>query len=108
MPALFGLQRTQDHLLTTLEAGFQAVSNEYKIPLGDFPEADSYRETMRDWIDRGQTMARLPCDNPTLWDDLNASLETDISSLMKNRGAETRGVLNPHPPTPNPLLNPKL
>lgn len=88
MPALFGLQLKQDQL-ATLETVFQAVSKEYKIPLGLFPNTDRYRTKLNDWIDRGQPMARLPCDKPRSRADLNTSLEPDIPSLMKNWGAKS-------------------
>ena len=87
MPWLgLGAQRKQDQLLATLDSVFRKVSEEHNIPLGDFPDKDAYRKKLEEWIGGGKNFASLPADRPELRASLNACLENDIPSLMKDVG----------------------
>lgn len=86
----FGAQRKQDELLATLDEVFREVSKGHNIPLGDFPDTDTYRKKLQGWIGGGKTFANLPGDRPELRARLDACLENDIPPLMK--GVDTHAA----------------
>jgi len=48
MPALFGKETKMKELIDNLDREFGEIQHQYKLPPGDFPNVDKYREKLLD------------------------------------------------------------
>ena len=78
MPALMGKAKAQQKLLDTLEEQFATVQKEMRLPAGDFPSVDEYRETLSAYsFDRFERL------RPKMVQGVDDMLAYDIPDLLK-------------------------
>uniref|UniRef100_A0ACD5Z183 Uncharacterized protein n=1 Tax=Avena sativa TaxID=4498 RepID=A0ACD5Z183_AVESA len=78
MPALMGKAKAQQKLLETLEGQFDKVQKEMRLPAGDFPSVEEYRETLNAYnFDRFERL------RPKMVQGVDDMLAYDIPDLLK-------------------------
>lgn len=78
MPALMGKGKAQQRLLETLEEQFDKVQKEMRLPAGDFPSVEEYRDTLSACnFDRFERL------RPKMLQAVDDMLAYDIPDLLK-------------------------
>jgi len=90
MPAIFGKESKQKELIDNLEAEFVEIQRIYKIPQGDFPNADKYKERLRD-----KNFSNFPKYSERLFNMLEEILSRDLPMLMNMVLPEKPKDINP-------------
>jgi len=74
----FGKEKTQQKILTNLLDMFKQVQQETKLPMGDFPHVDRFRETLKRF-----DIKKFPKVDKKMLADMHHALSVDIPQLMK-------------------------
>jgi len=77
MPALFGKESKQNELLNNLDVEFEEIQKNYKIPAGDFPDVEKYRQKLID-----KTFSNFPKHSERLMNVMEDVLTRDLPMLM--------------------------
>jgi len=77
MPALFGKESTQNSLITNLPKEFEEIQKNYKLPPGDFPDVDKYRQRLMD-----KNFSNFPKYSERLMNVMEDVLTRDLPLLM--------------------------
>jgi EH domain-containing protein 1 len=78
MPAMMGKQKAQKRLIENLEDEFAKVQREYRVPPGDFPSVEHYRETLS-----GYNIDKFEKPKPRMIQAVDDMLGYDIPELLK-------------------------
>ncbi|CAN4126928.1 unnamed protein product [Withania somnifera] len=79
MPALMGKSKTQLKLIQNLDNVFEKVQKEFRLPAGDFPSVDHFREVLSQYnIDDFEKL------KPKMIQGVDDMLSHDIPELLKN------------------------
>ncbi|PHT64651.1 EH domain-containing protein 1 [Capsicum annuum] len=79
MPALMGKSKTQQKLIQNLDNIFEKVQKEFRLPAGDFPSVDHFREVITQYnIDDFDKL------KPKMIQAVDDMLSNDIPELLKN------------------------
>lgn len=89
MPSMFGKEKAQTRLLTSLEDHFLKVHRAYQLPVGDFPDVGKFRGTME-----AHDLSKFPKLDAKFIDQMDAVLTRDIPKLMAMFPQE--GTCTPH------------
>jgi len=90
MPAIFGKDAKQKELIDNLETEFVEIQRIYKIPMGDFPNADRYKERLKD-----KNFSNFPKYSERLFNMLEEILSRDLPMLMNMVLPEKPKDINP-------------
>jgi len=77
MPALFGKESKQIELINNLDKEFEEIQKNYKLPAGDFPDVDKYRQKLLD-----KNFSNFPKYSERLMDVMEIILSRDLPLLM--------------------------
>jgi len=77
MPALFGKESKQTELINNLDFEFEEIQKTYKIPAGDFPDVDKYRQKLLD-----KNFSNFPKHSERLMNVMEDVLTRDLPMLM--------------------------
>jgi EH domain-containing protein 1 len=78
MPSMMGKQKAQKRLIENLEDEFAKVQREYRVPPGDFPSVEHYRETLS-----GYNIDKFEKPKPRMIQAVDDMLGYDIPELLK-------------------------
>ena len=78
MPTMMGKAKKQEQLLANLEAEFEKVRIEHRLPVGDFPGVNGFREILRSF-----DLSKFPKADKKTEGVLTDVLENDIPALLK-------------------------
>jgi len=98
MPSLFGKEKAQQKLLEELNREFNKVHRQFQLPVGDFPEVNSFREKLRTY-----DFTKFAKLNQKLIDSMDQVLADDIPKLLKQFQQEVNPHLNPFEESSNPF-----
>jgi len=90
MPAIFGKETRQKELIDNLDSEFVEIQRMYKIPPGDFPESQRYKDRLRD-----KNFSNFPKYSERLFNSLEEILSRDLPLLMNMVLPEKPKDVNP-------------
>ncbi|XP_059307171.1 EH domain-containing protein 1-like isoform X1 [Lycium ferocissimum] len=79
MPALMGKSKTQQKLIQNLDTVFEKVQKEFRLPAGDFPSVDHFREVLSHY-----SINDFEKLKPKMIQAVDDMLSHDIPELLKN------------------------
>jgi GTPase SAR1 family protein len=95
MPAIFGKESKQKELIDGLDQEFIEIQRIHKIPLGDFPNVEKYKERLKD-----KNFSNFPKHSERLFNMLEEILTRDLPLLMNMiKPDKPRETFNPFDPS---------
>lgn len=81
MPSWIGKTKAQQRLIDNLDSLFEKIQREHHLPAGDFPNVDSFRETLK-----GYNIDRFERVKSRMIHGIDDMLAYDIPNLLKTFG----------------------
>ncbi|XP_057529541.1 EH domain-containing protein 1-like isoform X2 [Amaranthus tricolor] len=87
MPVLIGKAKAQETLIENLEIEFKKVQREYRLPAGDFPDVEHFKEVLR-----GYSIDKFEKLKPKMIQAVDEMLGYDIPELLQEFQTSTNDL----------------